>query len=193
MSDSTISSALDSARATTTPTRTGWPAFTGVTPDQSALLHLGPALASRLRVMDVRRPDSQTIAQRAAAELAAVGQRAAAHPVTPPTEHPLARHSTESMPAANNPEPALAPGELPVDLRAWHVAAETSAGARVVGASTVQRAARHATTTTERAERVDWVAEAGAVPVIAAHTPARPAYRWLLKVWPWRRRAVGDQ
>jgi hypothetical protein len=192
MPDSTISSALDSARATTTPMRTGWPASTGVAPDQSALHPLGPALAARLQVMDVRRPDSRTIAQRAAAELAAAGQRAAAHPVTQPTEHPLARHSTETMPEASIPQPELAAGEPPVELRARHGAAETSAGCRAAEASTTQHAARHSTAAPER---VDRVAEADAVQVVAARNPARPARRWLLKLRPWRRRrqAVGSQ
>jgi hypothetical protein len=150
MPDSTISSALDTARSTTTPMTAGWPASTGVAPDQPALHHLSPVAPQRPRVMDVRRTAGQTIAQQAAAELAAAGQRAAAHPTThSPAEvlaHPHARHSSETMPEASKPQSSRAAGDLQekantepaiaewttgrpaVELQARHIAAKTSAG-----------------------------------------------------------------
>jgi hypothetical protein len=149
MPDSTISSALDTARSTTTPMTAGWPASTGVAPDQPALDHLNPVSPQqRPRVMDVRRTAGQTIAQQAAAELAAAGQRAAAHPTHAPTQpsaHAPARHSSETMPEASNPQSSRAAGDLQakantepaiaewttgrpaVEPQARHIAAETSA------------------------------------------------------------------
>jgi hypothetical protein len=135
---------------------------TGVAPDQPALQHLSPTSPPQLRVMDVRRPAGQTIAQQAAAELACVGQLAAAHPaarpLTQPGAHPPARHSTETMPEASNPHPVYATGALhakentepttaewtgghpAVELRARHVAAQTSTGHPQAGAGAVQHA-----------------------------------------------------
>ena len=199
MPDSMLSNAVKSARSTTTPMTSGWPASTGVAPDQPALHRLHPVSPPRLRVMVVRRSVGQTIAQQAAAELAAAGQRAAAHttthPLTPPPAQPPARHSTETMPKASNTQPTVgapdqrADADEPafaewsavhraVDQHPRHVAAATSAGHATADASSVEHAAG----------QVGGHIEAGAVREMAGtvRPPGRLLWMRLRKWTPWR-------
>ncbi|TCO26663.1 hypothetical protein EV652_107556 [Kribbella steppae] len=199
MPDSTLSNAVNSARSITTPMTTGWPASTGVAPDQPALHRLNPVSPARLRVMDVRRSVGQTIAQQAAAELAAAGQRAAAHttthPLTPPPAQPPARHSTETMPKASDTQPTVGARDLwadadepafaewstvhqAVDQHPRHVAAGSSAGRPATDASSVERAAG----------QVGGGLQAGAVREMAGtvRRPGRALWMRLRKWTPWR-------
>jgi hypothetical protein len=140
MSDNTISGAVNFARSIT-PMTTGWPASTGVAPDQPGLHQSSPGSPC---VTDVRRTRGQTIAQRAAAELGAVGERAAAHSMRGSMQvspaHPQARHSAETMPKASTVRPAASGGQA-VELSAgWAVPDVATAGHTAGGVVAADRA-----------------------------------------------------